>query len=285
MSNPPRDINRTVASDSSSLIHPHLTALKQSVLESYENLIFSAMNKQPYVLTFFYEMLAMFIFTFGFLSSSKLGGTSGQVSAFAMVALAVSARMSGANINPSITLSNYLRKENRYRAKLLAVYLVAQMAGAMLAMLLAEVINGTNIPAPIPYEETVKECFRVILAEIMGTFILVFSLLQISNPNTTFIDNELSGFIFIVAFIHIGRQFAPPGCIVNPALILCASIMAVLRESDYDGLKYCGLWIVGDLIGAVGATYFYDKFFEPNVEMIREHKRNAESTDIDEMLR
>ena len=104
-------------------------------------------------------------------------------------------------------------------------------------------------------------CVRVVLAEIIGTFILVFFVLQISNPNTTFIENELSAFMFIGTFVYIGRRFAPTsGCSINIAVILSSAIL-LATKGDYDSLKYCPLWVIGDIIGAIIGTAFYDKFF------------------------
>ena len=69
----------------------------------------------------------------------------------ALIGVAISARLSGANINLSITLSNVLRKENKYRRQLLLVYFCAEMLGALLALIMGELLNDRALPDPIPY--------------------------------------------------------------------------------------------------------------------------------------
>ncbi len=61
--------------------------------------------------------------------------------------------------------------------------------------------------------------FRVITNEGMGIFILILFLLLLSNPNTTFIESELSGYMSIAIFYFIARSFAPfAGLTINPAV-------------------------------------------------------------------
>ncbi len=48
-----------------------------------------------------------------------------------------------------------------------------------------------------------------------------------SNPNTTFIENELSGFVAIIIFVHIARVYAVFSFnAVNPAILFCSSFMS-----------------------------------------------------------
>lgn len=43
----------------------------------------------------------------------------------------------------------------------------------------------------------------------MGTVVMVFFILQITNPNTTFIENEISGFLSIVLFFYLAIMLSP----------------------------------------------------------------------------
>ncbi len=97
---------------------------------------------------------------------------------------------------------------------------------------------------------------------MFGTFILVFFILQISNPNTTFIDNELSGYMFIVFFVHTARKYAPSSheCI-NSMIALSFATISFIEKGDAEGLLYCLLWIAGDLLGTIVAIIFYEKLF------------------------
>lgn len=92
---------------------------------------------------------------------------------------------------------------------MLPLYYIAQFLGAIIAIVYSELINDFKPMPLMPEEQDVVSCFRVVGSEMFGTFLLVFFILQISNPNTTFIDNELSGYMFIVVFVHTARKYAP----------------------------------------------------------------------------
>lgn len=114
-----------------------------------------------------------------------------------------------------------------------------------------------------------RDILRVISNEAMGVFIFIFFMLMLSNPNTTFIENELTGYLSIAIFYHIARSFAPfAGLAINPAVSLALSIQYA-SKGDWDSLSNCYAWFLGDLIGCILATYFYDKLYEPIVVNLR----------------
>lgn len=82
--------------------------------------------------------------------------------------------------------------------------------------------------------------------------------MQISNPNTTFIDNELSGFMFIVMFVHTARKYAPMSheCI-NSMIAMSFAIVSAIEKSDGTCILYGLLWVAGDLTGTIIAILFY----------------------------
>ena len=47
-------------------------------------------------------------------------------------------------------------------------------------------------------------------------------------------------------------------------------------KGNYQGLKYIYLWLIGDIIGMVAATLFYDGVFEPTIKDIRDKRRTEE---------
>lgn len=97
--------------------------------------------------------------------------------------------------------------------------------------------------------------------EGMGVFIFIFFMLLLSNPNTTFIENELTGYLSIAIFYHIARSFAPSaGLAINPAATLALSIQYASR-GNWTTLSNCWAWLIGDLIGCILATYFYEKIY------------------------
>lgn len=59
-----------------------------------------------------------------------------------------SGMLCGANVNPAITLSNYLKKESRYKGRLLPCYLLAQFLGAIAGLFWSDVL-GHKILSPL----------------------------------------------------------------------------------------------------------------------------------------
>lgn len=59
-------------------------------------------------------------------------------------------------------------------------------------------------------------------------------------------------------------------------ITLCSAIMAA-SKGYYKGLAYFLVWVSADIAGAIIATLFYDNFFEPNVEYVRNLKRDSEN--------
>lgn len=75
------------------------------------------------------------------------------------------------------------------------------------------------------FKEGTIDIFRVISNEAMGVFILILFLLLLSNPNTTFIESELTGYLSIALFYFIARSFAPyAGLAINTAITLSVGI-------------------------------------------------------------
>jgi len=104
---------------------------------------------------------------------------------------------------------------------------------------------------------------RIFSNEAMGVFIYVLFFQLLSNPNTTFIDSELTGYISIVIFYHIGLTFAPlAGFLINPAITF-AIVIQDATSGQWTSFLNCWIWILGDLAGCFLATIFYDVIFEP----------------------
>lgn len=58
-----------------------------------------------------------------------------------------SGMLCGANVNPVITLSNYLKKESRYKGRLLPYYLLAQFFGAVSGLFWSDVLGHKRLSA------------------------------------------------------------------------------------------------------------------------------------------
>lgn len=65
--------------------------------------------------------------------------------------------------------------------------------------------------------------------------------------------------------VYIGRKYAPSsGTALNAAITLSRAVLGIWYN-DWEGLKYYGLWLIGDVLGCLLATYFYNYLLEPSL--------------------
>ena len=102
-------------------------------------------------------------------------------------------------------------------------------------------------------------------------------MLMLSNPNTTFIENELTGYMSITIFYFIARSFAPfAASTLNPAFTLALGFHYGTK-GNWTTFGNCWAWLIGDIIGCLCATYFYQLLYEPIVRELREIRRREEN--------
>ena len=178
-----QEINRTLLDDELENEFKASKSLKESTLSRFEHDKFSIMNDAPHLQIFVFECLAVFLFTFGYLCAITCVGNDMQAAGMLLVSIGVCGSLCGANINPVITLSNCLKKESKYKPKMMLCYLPAQLLGAFAAIAISDVLGHQKM------EELTLDggIFRILANEVMGVFILVLFTLLLSNPNTTFI--------------------------------------------------------------------------------------------------
>lgn len=69
--------------------------------------------------------------------------------------------------------------------------------------------------------------------------------------------------------VYIGRRYAPTsGTALNAWITLSRAIIGVFY-CNFEGLKYFYLWAIGDVIGCLLATWFYNRVMEPCIVHMR----------------
>ncbi|MDA3821916.1 MAG: aquaporin family protein [Bacteroidales bacterium] len=239
------------------------------------------------------EYMAEFIGTFllvllgnGVVANVVLKGTKGHESGWIVISLgwglavfvgvAVAGPVSGAHINPAVTIG--LAVSGLFPWSNVVPFIVSQMLGAMIGAFIVwlfykEHFNQTEDKdaklacyATIP---AIRKPFSNMVSEIVGTFVLVFVILYISEP-----DLNLPG--VVNAKIGLGTLGALPvallvtaiglslggttGYAINPARDLGPRIMHTLlpmkNKGDSDW-KYSWIPVLGPFTGAVIAALLY----------------------------
>ncbi|CAJ1357153.1 unnamed protein product [Effrenium voratum] len=166
---------------------------------------------------------------------------------------------SGGHLNCAVTFSLVLGGEvswNQGLANLLAQCLASILACALLAMIHPCEMDmtttlATNIPAP-GFED-----WQVILAEIVGTFLLCFTVWETAVSSAKSCGNNSCLVIGCSVFLAINVLIHVDGCSINPNRSLGPAIVSKLRGcSNFTDGGLAALWMmwVGPLVGGALAA-------------------------------
>ena len=176
--------------------------------------------------------------------------------AFGLALAAVVAAMghvSGAHVNPAVTFG--LAATGKFPWRAVPAYLIAQLAGALLAALATWAIFGSDaqkeakLGATFPTDAATTG--QALLVEVLVAFILVYVVLAVATDDRA--PSQAAplavGFALFVGVL-IGGPIS--GGSVNPARSLGPMIVA-------GDLSSFWLYIVGPVAGGVAAAFLYDR--------------------------
>jgi aquaporin Z len=203
-----------------------------------------------------HKYLTEFIGTFFLVLTIGLTVISGTefaplaIGASLMIMVFMGGHVSGAHYNPAVSLAAMLRgalPRSEY-----APYVIAQLAGALVAALIAYVITGQTF-APAPGAEA--SLIGALLVEILYTFALALVVLNVATSKGT-AGNSFYG--LAIGFTVVVGAFAGgpiSGGAFNPAV----GIGPIIVDAILGGGSFVDIWlyIVGPLIGgALAAVVF-----------------------------
>jgi aquaporin Z len=166
-----------------------------------------------------------------------------------MVMVFAGGHVSGAHYNPAVTLGVWLR--GRCAALDVPGYFIAQILGAVAAAKLALLFKGN--PA---IEAGNPDVVRALLAEFVGTFALVYVVLNVATAKGT-ANNSFYG--LAIGFTVLAMAYTLGGIsggAFNPAVAIGGAVMGLTKASNL------WLYFVGNLTaGLVAALSF--KFINP----------------------
>ena len=194
--------------------------------------------------------------------------------AFAVVmAVYVAGGVTGAHINPAVTLAAILHKS--IAASTGALYMLAQLVGAFVGALLVYLMYMGNF-----IKDGYKNVFYTTPAggydtliwnnyftEIVGTFCLVlFVYAIVDSVHNLGPGANLWPFMVGMAVLAIGLSLGgPTGYAINPARDLGPRLMAAIFAGDRSAFSgaYFLVPIIGPLVGGVLGAFFYTRLMQP----------------------
>ena len=182
------------------------------------------------------------------------------------VAVFVVAAFSGAHINPAVTVG--LAVVGKFAWSSVPIYLAAQFAGAMVGAFLvwyqykdhldatedADAQLGTFCTAP-----AIRSTPRNLLCEVIATFVLVFAILFMVEPEVGLGPLDALPVALVVLVIGLGLG-GTTGYAINPARDLSPRLMHALlpmagkRDSDWS---YAWIPVIGPTLGGLLAGALY----------------------------
>jgi glycerol uptake facilitator protein len=194
--------------------------------------------------------------------------------AFAVVmAVYVAGGITGAHINPAVTLAAILHKSIAVSTGLL--YMVAQVAGGFFGALLVYLMYAgsfakdgyKNVFYTAPAGGYESMVFTQYFTEIVGTFcLLLFIYAIVDSVRNVGPGANLWPFMVGMGVLAIGLSLGgPTGYAINPARDLGPRLMAALLAGDGKafGDAYFLVPIIGPLLGGVGGAFFYTRMVQP----------------------
>ncbi|NNM42901.1 MAG: aquaporin family protein [Chlamydiae bacterium] len=219
----------------------------------------------------------------GAVANVLLKGSKGHASGWIVItagwgfAVAIAAYIagwvSGAHINPAITLALAIAGKSPWST--VPLYCFAQLLGAMLGAVLVWLTYyphwkvTENMEAKFSCFATkpaIRNLFWNFVTECIATFVLVFGVLAIMDPHNQVTGGMVPYLVGILVFV-IGLSLGgPTGYAINPARDLGPRIMyyflPVSRRRSFD-ITYAWVPILGPFAGGALAALGYQLFFSP----------------------
>jgi glycerol uptake facilitator-like aquaporin len=173
-----------------------------------------------------------------------------------MALIYIGSPISGSHFNPAVSFAFFLKK--KIKGVQLAGYVVAQLAGAVIAAYLIFVLTTSVYYVEPPSSTGLNQH---VIAEVFFTFIFVLVMLVFSL--TTFLKrNGLIGIVAGLTFSGMLLISIPiSGGILNPATSIGTSIVDLTQggNSYIYTLLYTIAPLTGGALAAFAFTYFYSK--------------------------
>ena len=181
----------------------------------------------------------------------------------------ISAPISGAHLNPAVTLA--LAIAGKFSWSLLPLYVCAQMLGAMFGAFLVWLAykkhfdateNADYKLAVFCTSPNIKSYWYNIVTEVIGTYVLALAVLYMAEPEVGL--GSLNALPVAIVVLGLGLSLGgPTGYAINPARDLGPRIMHFFlpipgkRDCDWS---YSWVPVIGPLAGAAIAAVMYVLF-------------------------
>jgi glycerol uptake facilitator protein len=172
-------------------------------------------------------------------------------------------KVSGCHINPAVTFALAVRKRFPWRE--LPAYWAAQVAGAVLGAFAIWGVFGHHAidlgMGQTSFDSSAYTWGSAILAEGLGTFLLMFAILGIVDSRS---PSELAGIVIGGVVVAIIMVVGPvTGASLNPARAFAPELVSAIGGGATHWVQLVPVYIVPGLAGAGAAAVLYDALAHP----------------------
>jgi glycerol uptake facilitator protein len=172
-------------------------------------------------------------------------------------------KVSGCHINPAVTFALALRKRFPWRE--LPVYWAAQVAGAVVGAFAIWGVFGHHAidlgMGQTSFDSSASTWASAILAEGLGTFMLMFAILGIVDSRS---PSELAGLVIGGVVVAIIMVVGPvTGASLNPARAFAPELVSAVGGGATHWAQLVPVYVVPGLVGAGAAAVLYDALAHP----------------------
>lgn len=180
-----------------------------------------------------------------------LTGNPVAIAATLAAMIYIGAHVSGGHYNPAVSIAVSIVGKQGWVKTLR--YVIVQLGGAMLAVLVAQVLTG-KVLTVVPASETLM--YQGILAESLFTFALVSAVLHTAVSHKAAGNSYFGMTIGLTVLIGAYSVGTLSGGAFNPAVGIAPLIYGFFATKVFI-VEHLIMYIVGPLMGAVLAAQFY----------------------------
>jgi glycerol uptake facilitator protein len=183
-----------------------------------------------------------------------------------LIGIATVAQISGAHFNPAVTIG--LWAAGKFPKSRIAPYVGAQLVGAVIAavvqlsMVGMDAAKSADLGSTLPNLNLPLPVFASLVAEIVGTMILVMTVLGSTDSSNNLPWSASSIGLSIAAVIWAVGAIS--GASLNPARSFGPAIVSLLFSTG--PISWYWLYVVGPILGALVAATLYKSMFRSKPE-------------------
>ncbi|CDW87230.1 major intrinsic protein [Stylonychia lemnae] len=189
-------------------------------------------------------------------------------------------KVSGSHYNPAISFAFMLRRDvGKFPRPLGIAYILIQFLGGFVGALLSWFLRTDPGASGNIYIQNSSYFFYAMVAETLGSFLVVFFYLTQTEKKTVF-SQEQAVNCFIIASAYIGARamlngtkITLSGAVLNPAIGL-GTCFTQLFDTGVDHFTWVWIYALMPFVGAILAVLFHEYVFKKTQEVLLEEEED-----------